>query len=119
MQGLIDDGQLTLGHAKILAGVPAARQVGFARLAARRKLSVRALETHWRKDQNRNEQQVAGDTAASREMAALEQRLSEHLGNQVRIRFDPERRDGEIRVGFHDLDEFEGLLARWGFDAQG
>jgi len=119
VQGLIDDGQLTLGHAKILAGIPEARQTGFARLAARRKLSVRALETHWRKDQNRNEQQVAGDTAASREMAALEQRLSEHLGNQVRIRFDPERRDGEIRVGFHDLDEFEGLLARWGFDAQG
>jgi len=119
VQAHIDDGELSLGHAKILAGMPEADQIEFARHAVRRRLSVRALETAWRRDQARESQQVAGDTAASSEMASLERNLAEHLGNAVRIHYDPDKRKGEIRVSFHDLDEFEGLLRRWGFDPQG
>ncbi|MDT0618403.1 ParB/RepB/Spo0J family partition protein [Salinisphaera sp. P385] len=116
VQTAIDDGELTLGHAKILAGIPPAEQPVFARHAVRRRLSVRALETAWRRSQARDDQQVAGDAGASREMAELERALSEHLGNAVHIRYDPDRRKGEVRVTFHDLDEFDGLLQRWGFD---
>lgn len=118
VQTWIDEGELTLGHAKILAGIPEKEQPGFARHAIRRRLSVRALETAWRRAQASQEQQVVGDSAASREMADLERALSEHLGNRVHIHYNPERRNGELRVAFHDLDEFEGLLARWGFDPQ-
>jgi len=113
VQAWIDEGELTLGHAKILAGIPENQQVTFARHAIRRRLSVRALETAWRRAQASHKQQVVGDSAASREMAELERSLSEHLGNRVHIHYDPERRNGEIRVAFHDLDEFEGLLDRW------
>lgn len=115
VQAWIDEGELSLGHAKILAGIPPAEQAGFARHAIRRRLSVRALENAWRRDQARETQQVAGDSAASREMAELERALSEHLGNAVHIHYDPDRRRGEVRVSFHDLDEFQGLLAKWGF----
>lgn len=115
VQAWIDEGELTLGHAKILAGIPENQQAKFARHAITRRLSVRALETAWRRAQASHEQQVVGDSAASREMAELERDLSEHLGNRVHIHYDPERRNGEVRVAFHDLDEFEGLLQRWGF----
>lgn len=116
VQTAIDGGELSLGHAKILAGIPEMEQLGFARHAIRRRLSVRALENAWRRDRARETQQVAGDSAASREMAELERGLSEHLGNAVVIHYDPDHRRGEIRVSFHDLDEFEGLLAKWGFE---
>lgn len=115
VQNWIDEGELTLGHAKILAGIPESQQAGFARNSIRRRMSVRALETAWRRAQAGNKQQVVGDAAASREMAELERALSEHLGNRVQIHYNPERRDGELRVAFHDLDEFEGLLERWAF----
>lgn len=115
VQAWIDEGELTLGHAKILAGIPENQQTTFARHAIRRRLSVRALETAWRRAQDSHKQQVVADSAASKEMAELERSLSEHVGNRVHIQYDPERRNGEIRVAFHDLDEFEGLLDRWGY----
>lgn len=118
VQAWIDEGELTLGHAKILAGIPEKQQAKFARHAIRQRLSVRALETAWRRAQASREQQVVGDNAASQEMAELERALSEHLGNRVHIHYDPERRNGEIRVAFHDLDEFEGLLDRWGYRSE-
>lgn len=118
VQAWLDEGELTLGHAKILAGIPEKEQARFARHAIRRRQSVRALETAWRRAQASDEQQVVGDAPASREMAELERALSEHLGNRVQIHYNPECRNGEVRVTFHDLDEFEGLLARWGFDPQ-
>jgi len=118
VQQAIDDGELSLGHAKILAGIPEADQPGFARHAMRRGLSVRALENAWHRARARETQQVAGDAGASREMAELERALAEHLGNTVHIHYDPDRRRGEVRVSFHDLDEFEGLLAKWGFRRQ-
>ena len=118
VQEHIDAGELSLGHAKILAGLPEPEQRRYARLAISRRLSVRALEKAWRRAQDEAEQQVVGDTAASREMADLERALSEHLGNEVRLQYNPERRNGEVRVAFHDLDELQGLLQRWGFDPE-
>lgn len=118
VQEAVDDGDLSLGHAKVLAGIPLDEQAGFARYAVRRRASVRALETAWRRAQARGTQQVAGDPGASREMADLERALADHLGNTVHIHYDPDRRRGEVRVAFHDLDEFDGLLARWGFVAR-
>ena len=49
----------------------------------------------------------------------LETRLAEHVGNAVRIDYDPDRRRGELRITFHDLDEFDGLLARLGYTGDG
>lgn len=116
VQTHIDDGELSLGHAKVLAGIPENEQPALARHAIRRRLSVRGLEQAWYRAQAREQQQVAGDEAGSQVMAELERALAEHLGNSVRIHYDPDRRRGEIRVAFHDLDEFDGLLRQWGFE---
>ena len=48
-------------------------------------------------------------------MTELESRLAEHVGNIVRVHYDPDRRRGELRIAFHDLDEFDGLLAKLGY----
>jgi ParB family chromosome partitioning protein len=113
VQRHLDAGELNLGHAKILAGLGETTQVALAREAAKKRMSVRQLEQAAR----RCSQPVAHDASTTEDsaMAELETRLAEHVGNTVRIDYDAERRRGELRIAFHDLDEFDGLLARLGF----
>jgi len=116
VQALVDTGALSLGHAKILAGTSCARQIALARKAANGGMSVRKLEHAVRHDDKRQAPPATADRPNP--MADLETRLSEHVGNAVRIEYQPERRIGELRITFHDLDEFDGLLTRLGFDPE-
>lgn len=114
VQRLLEDGRLSLGHAKVLAGVDSAAQRKLARRAADTGMSVRALEQRVRRVEQATE--TIENSAEDPVLADLEQRLSAHLGNNVRVRYAPDRRRGQLRIDFHDLDEFDGLLARLGFD---
>lgn len=104
----VDAGELSLGHAKILAGLPQTEQLGWASLCAREHLTVRALE-------RRLAASVALPTTASPpdEWARLAQRLSEQLGYPAELRPSADDK-GELRIRFHSLDELDGLLARIG-----
>lgn len=112
VQQRLDAGELNLGHAKVLAGLAAARQIELAGHAAARGLSVRQLETAARRVGT-----GAGSSpkAVDNGMAELETQLADLVGNTVKIEYDPDRRRGELRIAFHDLDEFDGLLARLGY----
>ncbi|MGB7756421.1 MAG: ParB/RepB/Spo0J family partition protein [Salinisphaera sp.] len=114
VQKLLDEKKLSIGHGKILAGLDISTQTRLAGRAVAEHVSVRRLE-HWVREQGQPRTGPATEGAPP-ELAALEQRLAEHVGNAVRIQYDPARRRGELRIAFHDLDEFEGLLARLGFD---
>lgn len=113
VQTLLDEGKLSLGHAKVLVGIPANRQSALAHQAVNNHLSVRALERLVRNQTASPRIESATDDP---DLAALEQRLSASLGNSVRIHYAPDRRQGQLRIDFHDLDEFDGLLARLGFN---
>lgn len=116
VQQLLDENRLSLGHAKALAGVAPALQPALARRAVSKGLSVRALEQLARRStrpRRRQDDPVPGDP----DVAALEQRLSAHLGNAVRIHYVADQGRGQLRIDFHGLDEFDGLLARLGFGA--
>jgi ParB family chromosome partitioning protein len=111
VQALIEAGRLSLGQAKILAGITGARQTELAHTAIARGWTVRQLERAAR----------AGEPekpAGTSDWSALEQSLSAHVGNPVGIRYDPKRRAGELRITFHDLDEFDGLLAKLGYPGE-
>jgi ParB family chromosome partitioning protein len=106
----IDDGQLSIGHAKVLAGMPAAAQREWAARAIRERWSVRTLE--------RRAMAPAAAAMAQRRSAdvqRLERELADHLGYPVEV---SAARDGsgELRVRFHSLEELDGLLARLGFE---
>ncbi|HLQ85105.1 MAG TPA: ParB/RepB/Spo0J family partition protein, partial [Salinisphaeraceae bacterium] len=115
VQALLERGRLTLGHAKVLVGLEHSAQIHLARIAAATDMSVRALEKR-----ARNPAQDANATHRGHEsaLADLERRLSAHLGNTVRIEYNADRRRGQLRIDFHDLDEFDGLLAHLGFEHQ-
>ena len=52
---------------------------------------------------------------ASRER--LEKQLGEHLGTKVRLKTNPSGTKGTIVIEFYNLDHFDGLMSRMGFEA--
>lgn len=111
VQDWVDEGKLSLGHAKVIAGVDFSRQVALAAETIQRGWSVRALEQQCRGTRKRSKPR----RTCSSDLLALEQGLAGHLGNAVSIDYDSKRRRGELRIGFHGLDEFDGLLQRLGY----
>ncbi len=119
VQALLDDAQLSMGHARVLAGLPQAQQMPLAREALKRRWSVRALEGAGRKLQAVNNGRPTPETqdrSAQRELEELQRLISEQLGNVVTVHHDGHSGGGEVRIRYHSLDEFEGLLDRWGVD---
>lgn len=111
VQDWVDAGQLSLGHAKVLAGVEDARQIPLAAETIQKGWSVRALE---RRCSGAARKKRARPTRKG-DLAGLEKALGETLGNVVNIDYDEKRRRGELRIRFHGLDEFDGLLHRLGY----
>lgn len=110
VQKLVDDGLLSMGHARVLAGLEAGKQMPLAAEALKRRWSVRALEAAARKLQQQSGQQVP----RKGQWQQLEMQLTEQLGNSVQVNYDADTGRGDFRVSFHSLDEFEGLLERMG-----
>ena len=107
VQKMVDEGTLSLGHAKVLAGLDKLKQPQWAALILKERLSVRAFEQ--RLAAKRAPRKRRGD-----DWERLAQKLSEHLGYPAS--FVPGRKGaGELRLRFHSLDELDGLLERMGY----
>lgn len=112
VQTLVNEGHLSLGHAKVLAGMPLIEQGHWAGEVISRGLTVRMLE-------RRVARSRAGAAARPQKAAdwrRLERELSEQLGYAVHLSADKSGK-GDLRVSFHSLDELDGLLAKLGYEA--
>lgn len=109
VQTLVDQGRLSMGHAKVLAGVSTTRQLPLARQVLNEQLSVRALERRLTGPQT----PPTGKRRSS-DLLQLERDLAEHLGYTVQVQANA-RGNGCLRLGFSNLDELDGLLARLGY----
>jgi ParB family chromosome partitioning protein len=120
VQQMLLAGDLDMGHARALLGLAAAEQVMAAQEVVARKLSVRDTEKRVARQQAEPRRAAALTPAASapaREIARLEQRLSDHLTAAVQIRVKRRTRQGEqgeVAIAFGSLDELNGLLERLG-----
>lgn len=110
---LVNEGHILLGHAKVLAALPAADQVRFADDVIRHKLTVRGLER--RVSQHRHPKPVFG-VGKPGDMERLERELSDLVGSPVALSLEKSGH-GELRISFHSLDELDGVLARLGYRA--
>ena len=116
----VRSGALSLGHAKVLAGVSdVARRRAVADAAASGGWSVRQLEQAIREEggvpRGTSAPRPRG-AAASAHLADLQRRLEDHLGTRVELRVGRRKGAGEVRIHFHSLDAFDGLMQRIGFD---
>ncbi|MFM1937041.1 MAG: putative chromosome-partitioning protein ParB [Planctomycetota bacterium] len=118
---LVRSGDLSLGHAKVLVGMKvAAGRETLAQQCAREEWSVRRLEQEVRDHQPHVPRGTSSPTTASGSRSAhlddLQRRLEEHLGTRVQVRVGRRKGAGELRISFHSLDEFDGLMQRIGFN---
>ncbi len=111
IQGMLERGELSAGHARALLGVEDRKYAEHvAKRAAEEGWSVRQVE-----DAARVRKEVEGEGDRARqvrevrpvEIIELEHRLTEQLGTQVRIRY--RNKKGKIEIGFGSLDDLERL----------
>ncbi|MCQ4272387.1 ParB/RepB/Spo0J family partition protein [Pseudomonas kuykendallii] len=106
---LLAHGDLEMGHARALLGLPADRQLEAARHVVARSLTVRqteALVRQWLSDKP----QAAEKPKADPDISRLEQRLAERLGSPVQIKHG-QKGKGQLVIRYNSLDELQGVLA--------
>ncbi len=114
VQALVNEGHLSMGHAKVLAGLPLDQQNHWAAQVTDQRLTVRVLE---RRVSAKGRPRALPAKPKASDWQALERRLSDHLGYPVSVSAEKSGK-GELKVKFHSLDELDGILARLGYTSE-
>jgi ParB family transcriptional regulator, chromosome partitioning protein len=107
---LLMQGKLEMGHARALLTLPAARQIALANEIAARVLSVRQAERLAARAQS-DPAKASGSSPRDRDIAALEEELSERLGTKVSI-VAGKKGAGRVLIDYGDLDHLDQLLTK-------
>jgi ParB family chromosome partitioning protein len=109
VQAMLMEGALEMGHARALLGLDGARQVEAAKRIAARGLSVREAEALAARLQRGPAARRKPRT--DRDLARLEEEVSERLGTTVQIRAG-RKGSGTILVRYSGLDHLDQLLKK-------
>ncbi len=104
---LLERGDLEMGHARALLGLPAEQQTEAARQVVARGLTVRQTEALVR--QWLNPRRDPGDTRRDPDIDRLQQDLAERLGAEVKIQHGAKGK-GRLVISYNSLDELDGVL---------
>ena len=110
---LVQEGKLTIGHARPLIGRDDAREL--AAIAVAEGLSVRDIETLTKKPVKRPEPGPAAPahlTPENADIVAVQQHLEEFLGLNVKIKPESDPRKGTITIRYTTLDQLDLLCQR-------
>lgn len=114
---LVEDGVLSMGHARALIGYDQATSL--ARRAISESLSVREVERLVRDGGDEaagrrpsSARQVKGDTARDADIAAVQAHLEQFLGMPVRIKTDTDPRSGAVTIRYRNLDQLDLVCQR-------
>ena len=105
---MLAHGDLEMGHARALLGLPVEQQLEGARHIVARGLSVRqaeALVRQWLNEQGNKPVKQTNDPDIKR----LEQKLAERIGSPVAIKHNKKGK-GELVIRYSSLDELQGVL---------
>jgi ParB family chromosome partitioning protein len=120
---MLRDGRLTLGHAKILAGVTdPLEQERLGSLVVSQELSVRNLERAIAIGPSA-EATKPGDHPAppdkrSAHIQDLERNLARQLGIRVQLKTSSKKGQGKMILHYASLDQFDSLLQRLGVETE-
>ena len=121
VQQMLLAGDLEMGHARALLGLDGAQQIMEANEIVSKKLSVRDAERRVaRQAAPLRPATVRANGQKGRDIARIEQQLSDVLSATVEIRVKKRTGKGEVgevAIAFASLDELNGLLARLGHQA--
>jgi ParB family chromosome partitioning protein len=109
---MLTDSRLEMGHARALLGLPAHQQLELAEQIAGKGLSVREAETLAARAASGQTRGAKRRTATpNRDIAGLEEELSDLLGTGVKISSGRNGR-GKLMIEYGSLDQLDGLLDR-------
>jgi ParB family chromosome partitioning protein len=108
VQALLMNGDLDMGHARALLALTHAKQVDSAHEVVKRGLSVREAERLVSRVLNPQEKKIV---SKDRDVARLEEDLSEKLGASVHITAN-RKGAGRLSIDFASLDQLDDLLKR-------
>ncbi len=115
VQQMLMAGDLEMGHARALLALESGEQVMAANEVVAKKLSVREAERlAARRATPPAAAKAPRQPPRSRDIARLEERLSDVLAAPVEIRLRGRGDRGELAIPFASLDELHGLLQRLG-----
>ena len=114
---LVEQGELSMGHARALIGAEGASD--FARNAVARQLSVREVEQAVRRQTrgnveapNQRRAREGRETSEDADILAMQRHLEEFLGLPVRIATDEDPRSGAVTIRYGSLDQLDLICQR-------
>ena len=110
VQELLREGKLDMGHARALLALPALKQVELARLAVAKQLSVRQVEALVAGQAQRPAPAAAA--RVDRDVARLEEEVSQRLGTTVKIQSGMKPGSGKLVIQYSTLDQLDALLRK-------
>ncbi len=112
VQAMLMAGDIDMGHARALLAVDAATQIALANEIIAKRMSVREAEKLVVRHATRQEGKGgAGTKEKSRDIARLEEELSDALATSVTIKLGA-RNKGELVISFANLDQLDGVISR-------
>ena len=118
VKAMLRDGRLSLGHAKVLAGVTdVLEQERLANLVVSQGLSVRNLE-RLLQSPIAPAPSRSSTPATSAHMQELEKSFARQLGMRVQIRGGANKGKGRVVIHYGSLDQFDQLLEKLGIDSE-
>jgi ParB family chromosome partitioning protein len=109
VQALLMEGKLDMGHARALLPLNTLQQIQLAQNIVAKGLSVRQAETLAARANTDPKASARANTPKSRDIARLEEQLSDRLAAQVAIQ--PGRGGkGQIVIQYATLDQLQGIL---------
>lgn len=109
VRAMLENGELEMGHARALLGVPGSDQGKLARQVIRKQLSVRQTEDLVRRHQAKTDP-IPGTGEQDPDLMRLEESLSEKLGSKVAIRHTAGGK-GKLVINYNTIAELEGILS--------
>ena len=111
---LVEEGRLSMGHARALIGAEGATELAVKAVASH--MSVREVERLVRRGSARpaapRRARGARDPEATADIAAVQSHLEEFLGLSVRINTDADPRSGAVTIRYRTLDQLDLICQR-------
>ena len=118
VQTMVANGELSLGHAKVLAGVSdPADQERLAKIVVGQSLSVRNLERQIQQGSGASSPPARAVPPAAAHYQELETNLSRELGLRVQLRPAAKKGKGRLILHYGSLDQFDQLVSKLGVTA--
>jgi len=111
VQKMLEQGDIEMGHARAILGLPEAEQRSAAKEVASKALSVRQTEAYVRRllQQKENTQGNSAPVRVDPDIRHLQQSLTEKIGVPVTLQHNAKGK-GKLILSYNSLDELDGIL---------